>query len=85
MQSLVDVEILGVNVYGESIRDNYLIPALEDSDFSYRVIINNSNLDYAEYYFKINYKRPFNSIGVFATKTCKYKRDETGGFIRQEN
>jgi hypothetical protein len=85
MQSQTNAEFFGINANGEAIKNNYLIPSQEDADFSFRVTIDNSTLDYAEYYFKINYKKLFNFIGISATKTCRYKKDGTGGFIRQKN
>lgn len=85
MQSSTYLEILGENINGKPIKNNFIISSSNEVNYQFKIKINNSNLEKASYFFKINYDIPLFPNGVSYTKICSYEKNEDSSFIRQEN
>jgi hypothetical protein len=85
IQSQTYLELLGNNTYGNPIKNNFIISSSSSSYLSYNVTIQNSSLNESFFYFKINYQKPFNLMGISYTKFCFYEKDKYNNFKLKEN
>lgn len=74
MQSRTYLEILGENIEGEPVKNNFIISSSNEANYQFKIKINNSNLEKASYSFRINYDIPLFSNGIGYTKICSYKK-----------